>query len=88
MKLAEFLFNGGDEKLPAVRFVNWIGQGCGFCGFYRVFVALILSLATNVFGLAGFVVALGLIGLGFLTLWAMARRAVSEPEFINPGGTE
>jgi hypothetical protein len=53
MTVKEYLFNGGDESLPAVKFVYWLGNGCAFCGFYRVFFVMLLALAYSFFGFVG-----------------------------------
>jgi hypothetical protein len=53
MTVKEYLFNGGDESLPAVKFVYWLGNGCAFCGFYRVFAVMLLALAYSFFGWLG-----------------------------------
>ncbi|MGV0954585.1 MAG: hypothetical protein ACOYBR_09760 [Fluviibacter sp.] len=72
MTLQEWLFNGGDPKLPAVRFVDVFGGGCGFCAFYRALLLAAVMAGGWIFGWRG-AVAVALAGaVAFVALHAYA----------------
>ncbi|MGV0982326.1 MAG: hypothetical protein ACOYB0_08200 [Polynucleobacter sp.] len=72
MTLQEWLFNGGDQSLPAVRFVDWFGAGCGYCAVYRALFLAGAMAGGWAFGWRG-ALAVALAGVvGFIALHAYA----------------
>ena len=91
MKLGEWLFDGGNEKLPAVKLVSLIGGGCGFCAVYRLLgfcIALAAGWAGQIWlprygGLFAFAGAVVSMGVGFFVLQRYAQSLPMPAE--QPG---
>lgn len=83
MTLQEWLFNGGDPSLPAVKFVDWLGGECGFCAVYRS-LALALAFASGwAFGPVGFVGSIILMAAVFVGLKLYAKSLPIPPEDLT-----